>query len=251
MKTCILGIAFGMDKSSLCVFVNSARRNGYDGDIVLLGDVVSDDTRRYFVDTGVDFRGGYERPAPFFRGRWPLYISVLREGWDSVLIADSRDVVFQETPVWESGLNVTEESAAIWQEGYNTEWIRKPWGDDVFERIKHYPILCAGTVWGDPDSLMRLCEFIRDHDSMDQGSLNYAARERVLPATIYPNGEKVWTLGLEGYDFVKQDMVGFPPMFVRYKLVLPDYHVPPIVHQYDRHPNLVTMFKELYGYEKH
>jgi len=242
MSSCIIGVAFGLQRDALTVFVKSARRY-WNCDIIIVGDNLSDDALSFLKENNVVWDGEHEKPSRFFMGRWQFYPPHL-EQYDMALISDLIDVVFQGNPQLADGLHVTEEEVPIWREGYNTEWVK--WhGEDVYERIKDYPILCAGTVWGDTDSLIQLCELMGKHD-MDQGTLNVAVREKWMPATVHINGERTWTLGLYGYDWDNQVM---PPVDFSIdgdKVSMPNGYIPSVIHQYNRHTNLVERFGRIY-----
>ena len=171
MINCIMASSYGLGAADLVIFVRSARRH-WDGTILVVGDTIDKTTEKLFNDNYVVWDGGHPRPEPFGRGRFKNYLPHLPK-YDRVFISDMRDVAFQDAPVLDDGLCVTEEAEPIRRENYNTEWVKRH-GDDVFERIKDCTILCGGTVWGDAQSLIGLCELIGRTEGSDQGTINVA-----------------------------------------------------------------------------
>src|SRR3989304_1779907 len=72
MASCIIGVAFGLQKDALTVFVKSARRY-WNCDIIIVGDNLSDDALSFLKENNVIWDGGHEKPSRFFMGRWQFY----------------------------------------------------------------------------------------------------------------------------------------------------------------------------------
>jgi len=175
--------------------------------------------------------GWDDKDAQFFAKRWHYYKRVLAD-YDYVLCADGKDIVFQQDPsTWmsQNGLHVTEEHLAIGEEPSNAEWIQMYYNPGVFEAIKREKVLCAGTVWGDSQSVSKWCDFVVEQgDRMDQAILNVGVYTGSLLADvqIHHNGNPVWTVGTIGKGF-KYQQIG-------YKVALPNGDIPPLIHQYNR-----------------
>jgi len=175
--------------------------------------------------------GWDDKDAQFFAKRWHYYKRVLAD-YDYVLCADGKDIVFQQDPsTWmsQNGLHVTEEHLAIGEERSNSEWVQMYYNPGVFEAIKCEKVLCAGTVWGDSQSVSKWCDFVVEQgDKMDQAMLNVGVYTGSLLADvqIHHNGNPVWTVGTIGK--------GFQYRQIGYKIALPNGDIPPLIHQYNR-----------------
>lgn len=247
MNTVLLTTAFGLEADELRVFLNSARRNGYDGDIVMFGDAIVGtpiglDYLKLFFDTGVKYHFMVKKPEHFFCKRWGLFLPTLQSGkYDYAMGIDIRDCVVQTdlSEMWRVGLHVTEESANIEDDALNIQWVKEDFGKVFFNKFRKTPIICAGTVWGDRGSMTVLCDYMNKYtgDALDQGALNGAVRSRELNAIIHHNREYVWTLALEkDFGYLLQD-----------GKMSDSKHTPSVIHQYDRHPALLQYFKRYYG----
>jgi hypothetical protein len=175
--------------------------------------------------------GWDDKDAQFFAKRWHYYKRVLAD-YDYVLCVDGKDIVFQQDPsTWmsQNGLHVTEEHLTIGEEPSNSEWIQMYYNPGVFETIKREKVLCAGTVWGDSQSVSKWCDFVVEQgDKMDQAMLNVGVYTGSLLADvqIHHNGNPVWTVGTIGKGFQHQQ--------IGYKVALPNGDIPPLIHQYNR-----------------
>jgi hypothetical protein len=155
-------------------------------------------------------------------------------------------VYFQSDPFsdWPGpGLHVFEEdrSIVIGQCPHHTRWITQLAGSQVLEQLSKYPRVCAGTILADRESaitfLSKMVEMtysalsLQPHDG-DQGLFNILVRQnRISNVVVHRNGESsVYTgAGLPG-ETVQTDSAGF--------VVRPDNSRIPILHQYDRNPEI-------------
>lgn len=243
MKICVATCAIGgYDWNRMSVFFSSLRGTGYDGPIIIFTDHFDVHTQNRLRDVGTQIFDNVNRKtgAGFFVERWYYYADVLKS-WEWVLFADVRDVLFQANPatLLGVGLHVTEEAATIGEEKVsNSAWVRHLQGDEGLALIANKTILCAGTVWGESNAIMPLAEEIKSHHvGMDQGSLNWAIHTGMIPAVIHPNGEVVWTMGLCLWDKWEWDGA---------HISMADGHVPAIIHQYDRIPDMKQVIEARY-----
>jgi len=208
------------------VFLESLKQVGYSSEVVVFA--------RYRMQMPNYVRlmlGWDDRDTQFFAKRWHYYRRVLAD-YDYVLCADGKDVVFQQDPsTWmsQNGLHVTEEHLEIGEEPSNSEWIQMYYNPGVFESIKREKVLCAGTVWGDSQSVSKWCDFVVEQgDRMDQAMLNAGVYTGSLLADvqIHHNGNPIWTVGTIGKGFQYQQ--------IGYKVALPNGDIPPLIHQYNR-----------------
>ncbi len=151
-----------------------------------------------------------------------------------------------------SGITAFQENHRIKlrDEPTNRRWMEQLFGDSAVAEVGDFPILCAGTILGDPQSLVdyvdRFFETLggaRDmwEAGVDQGVYNYVVRSGLLPrCQISRNGEgQVLTLGSAADDDFGVDEAGM--------ITNGAGRLVPVVHQYDRHPELFELVNKRYG----
>lgn len=171
------------------------------------------------------------------------YIQNCASDADYILLSDVRDVIFQDDPfkhkfTFELETFQEAEHLCINAEPFNQRWIANLYGQDMLRAIGEQTISCSGTTMGTRNGILRylqamtaeLARHTRPLGSHDQGVHNYLLYNNGLdPVEIYANGVgPVLTLG--GEKELRRDSQG--------RLLNTDGCVAPVVHQYDRHPNL-------------
>jgi hypothetical protein len=184
----------------------------------------------------------------FYR-RHLLYLQFLRErrrNYDRVFLTDCRDVYFQAAPFsWNPPKGVhfflEEETNRIGQCPHNSRWIRSQFGQSVLDEFAAAAVSCAGTVFGDIESIIEYLSTmvalsmkalsLREFDG-DQGIHNYILRKRLLQNAVAHNNRSgpVMTLGPMRMADLRLNETG---------LVVNDAgQIVPVLHQYDRVPEL-------------
>lgn len=166
--------------------------------------------------------------------------------YDAVLIADVRDVVFQQSPFTErpDGLWLFEEypGTTLGRQADNATWIRRLYGPAVLEELAHFPIVCAGVMMGGRADVAACVDAIAWRGvtayvgwGTDQGTLNYLVRTGQLSgATVFPYGAgPAMHVGIAPRDTIRTDPQG--------RVLNREGEVCNIVHQYDRHPDLADV----------
>lgn len=176
--------------------------------------------------------------------RYRDYLETLEPEPDAVLLTDLRDVYFQRDPfaepVDELEVYLEDESIRIGEEAFNTRWIRDLYGGAEVERLRGSLVSCSGTVVGTRDGVVayldemsrEIVRYRRPMGSHDQGVHNVLLRSGRLPrATVAPNGHgRVLTVGaMAAYERAADGTV-----------LNADGSVPAILHQWDRHAELVA-----------
>jgi len=177
-----------------------------------------------------------------------LYLRYLEQNSEiqRVLMCDSRDVYFQENPFsdWPgTGLHAFEEdrSIEIGDCPHHAKWIRTLSGESMFERLRNLPRVCAGTIMADRDSaicfLKQMLKLSYSAQSLeaydgDQGLYNILIHERLIPnITTHENAiSSVLTIGSMPSESLRVDESDF--------LIRGDKSRIPILHQYDRNPDI-------------
>lgn len=259
-KNLILGIGRNYSISDLRPFVRSARKF-HDCRILL---VINNDVElgKALEAEGVDYlmcqgSSGLGRPHMNF-ARVADYTAVLQAltgRVNRVFLADTRDVVFQadifqalpDAPVifCEEGEGFSYDVA-----GWNGNAIRRTFGSDVFDRIRHHEVICSGTVLArHGDAIVYLWEKLllgqligrRHHmrSGVDQATTNVVARLNLAPSSV-----------VMPYDGAIATLSGRNTKFLTVKggvLVTAKGAVPAAVHQYDRAPEIRDFLYATYG----
>lgn len=248
----VLGYATGYDKADVAIFVRSLRSH-YSGAIALVVD--PDPELR-------DFLHSYDieaLDAPDLAGEgcdWTPHPVVSRfAGFDALLrarpwvrnalLTDVRDVVFQGHPLEPApeGLEFFAEcETPLARHDFNMKYIRAVGGEKLAEAVADQACICVGTVVGPREDLMRFCRLILMLGAIprsevggafgvDQATCNLAVHLGLLEGRVLPNHGRVATLG----------MVPGARLSMRDGMICnPDGSASPVVHQYDRHPLLMT-----------
>ena len=187
---------------------------------------------------------------PFFYRRHLLYLEFLREHhaeFDRFFVTDARDVYFQADPFsWPAGgglhFFLEEPANTIGSSNLKKNWTENQFGRREVAGQLDQVVSCAGTVFGDAGGMLsystgivgltlrakRLRKIVQD----DQGVHNYLLRENLLPSvTIHENRRgAVLTAGIMRMADFQMNRLG--------QLVDETGRVIPVVHQYDRIPEL-------------
>ena len=163
-------------------------------------------------------------------------------GYRQIFIIDVGDVVFQTNPFGgppAQGLHCFEEWAGhtLASEPCNAWWLATLFGEDVLGELGANTILCAGSMLGDPETLLdlfnrttRILPTVRAIlDSGDQACFNVTIRrEGGLHAHIHKNGDTVFTMGIMPETEIHLNPAG--------QVVNAENRVIPVLHQFNRHP---------------
>lgn len=166
--------------------------------------------------------------------------------YESVMIADARDVMFQRAPFDFDGPKRTylfEEypGTTLGQQRENAGWIQQLYGAEGLARVAEHPVICVGVLLGHRRSLLAALqtltrEFITNHIGWgtDQGVPNYFLRSGRLPdVQVRPYGHgPAMHLGIAPRQTIRTDAEG--------RVLDRDGNVCNILHQYDRHPDLTA-----------
>jgi hypothetical protein len=249
----VLGAAVGMTVAQVRIFIESLRRVGYGGPVVMLVGPFDRTLAAYLRDNGVMPRPvWYVRRlhGPIHAYRYELFARFLREqaaGFDEVLISDVRDVAFQAHPfaaMLSQDCHFCLEGAAktIGNEPTNMLYMRLFLSPAQVEALAPHRISCCGVLLGGMPAvsayLERMTAYlaavplnVRRKIGADTAFHNLMAHvTHEVPATIVENNVVVATMGIEPASVY----VAGPDGRIRTR----DGHVPAILHQYDRIPEI-------------
>lgn len=260
----VIGAALSYTEEKMRNFILSFRQFNKQDKLVLLVDAASASNLKSFSEKyDIEFINyNFAKKAQLNNSRFFFFHKYLKNNrFDSVLITDTRDVVFQEDPF----KNVPERylycfcedgGSTIASEEFNSYWIRNLYGQERLEEIANSPIVCAGTIMGSYNSMMLLLQGVLDEffameesiflkHAVDQGILNNICNSSytsIIPITLKKNGDIVATVGLTAKKDVGKDNLRFEGSLVK----LNEY-TPAIIHQYNRDDDMQKFFDTLYA----
>lgn len=266
MKNLILGLAINYGITEVKNFVISLRKFNHVDDVVLfVGRNCSTEFKKFLESNNVKtctyetFNCSDTRMnnARFFR-----YLEFLNDSeYNKILITDVRDVVFQGDPfndLPEDFLYLFKEDPGI-KIGdceYNSFWMECAYQKNIATLVQDKNILCAGTILGSKNKILDLLIRITDDlllikksnyqnyqsVNIDQAILNKIAYIDNIDATLKPNGNIVGTIGISVTHSNAKDIITINNL----NLLSVNGNIPLIVHQYDRHQQLVDFFETMY-----
>ncbi|WP_300527726.1 hypothetical protein [Maricaulis sp.] len=253
----ITGCATSYTPEEVQIFTRSLRRH-HDGPAVL---IVNEDAPiiEYLRDHSIDafiVPRSKRSDVHIVTRRFAYLLSMLelKRDWGRVFTCDVRDVMFQASPFSlpvEHELEVYQEReiGTLAEHSASKKWTRRAYGADAFARIKDQPALCGGAMLGTRAALARLVRAMLNLNLIprsavasafgaDQAALNLAVHDGLVEAKVVANHERVSTIGahLDALTITRDD-----------RLVRPDGFMPPVIHQFDRDPDLTAAVERQTG----
>jgi hypothetical protein len=253
----VLGYATGYGVEHIEAFVRSLRAF-YDGPAALVVDPVPT-VLAFLAEQRIEaifpHAAGDWTPQPVVR-RFAAYADILagRPGPGAVLLTDVRDVVFQaspfQTPVSRLEVFVESETVAMVDHAFQIKHLRALVGRGLAQSLQDRRCICAGTIVGPAVDVLRLCRLILwlgaiprsaigGGFGVDQASLAVAVGFGLIDAKVENNYRRVATLG--------HQLVGI--RVENDRIVNADGTISPVVHQYDRHPELMALIRSRWSHE--
>jgi hypothetical protein len=181
-------------------------------------------------------------------------IAARRSSTASVLLSDSRDVVFQADPfaVMGSGCHTGMEYRIMAESPINAQWIRSTYGDVGFEALKDQLVLCSGVTLGSCEGVLAYL----DHFCAEIADCAVRLRTVLIPIwdqayhnkllrldaphllTPMPWQSDLATVGEVPTEQLNLDAAG---------VVRVGGIIPAILHQYDRHPAISAAIAARYA----
>lgn len=251
----VLGYATRYGPAELEPFIRSLRAH-FSGAVVLTVDDRADVRAlldHYGVIAADPKPAGSWAPHPVMQ-RFAAYDAWLTERpWvRDVLITDVRDVVFQgdpfATPAARLEVYAEGDGASLADHRFNRKHLKALFGRALTDRLADCPCICVGTVFGPGADVARLCRTmlmlaaiprseVGGAFGADQAACNLAVHLGLVDADIRPNYDRVATIGDRAGLTCGRDGL----------IVNPNGSISPIVHQYDRHPDLADRMRERWG----
>ncbi len=150
-KNLVIAAAVGFKVDQLTLFIKSLRKY-YNGDICFIighnDHNVENELKKYqtiIVKTKI-----YKKAIQF--KRYEIFLKFLEnKNYNNILCCDSRDIYFQSDPFnfdYKGEINFFLEDKKINECPFNSNWIIKTYGKEIFDSIGDKTILCSGTVLG-------------------------------------------------------------------------------------------------------
>lgn len=255
----ILGTAWGYKADQIAVFVESWKRYCADTRLILLVEPdVSAEKFNYLIDSGVDvrfFTAGYFVPSAIHNTRYFKYLDILMEHrgyFDRVFLTDIRDVALQGN-VFDEVTNgdlhcFMEDPAWTCDERFNKHILTTNYGAKVAEEFKDRRIICSGTTLGTAQMIQDYIVALMNERNLEkmmqvggipdeQAPHNYIFHTDKLPHIKQENGDGVATICLTHPDQIRILDDGKVSVYGK---------TPAVIHQWDRHPNLIEHYNNLY-----
>jgi hypothetical protein len=259
----VLGAAVKFRTDQVRIFIESLRATGYAGDIVILVGLRDFALARYLRRQGaIPKRTWFIRRfhGPIHAYRFELFAQVLRSllpRYDQVLVSDVRDVVFQSDPF--AGLEgqtcqffLEGDKRTIGNEPTNMVYMRSFLPPDQVKAIEPFRISCCGVVLGSAQAMMAYLTQM----AAELAAVPLKARRKIgadtafhnrmahlthaVPVELVENNVRVATMGIEPASTYRAE----PGGLIR---VAADGHLPAILHQYDRLPEIKAPVESRWG----
>lgn len=253
----VLGYAVGYGVAEIAPFVRSLR-SVFAGQIVLVVDHkpvllawLSTHNVEAIIAPG---RTRLWTPHPVV-ARFAAYAQILqgRPETHRVVVTDVRDVIFQSDPFATADDDlqffIEAEGRSLADHAFNMKHLKALVGAGLANDLGARACVCVGVVAGSNAAVLRFCRAVlllcaipRSNVGgafgADQAACNLIAHLNLVDGKILPNYGRVATIGLT------------PPEKLRYEdgmILNPDGDASPIVHQYDRHPQLTAHVQRRWG----
>lgn len=282
MKTALIGASDIYDWSKVKGWIQSARRTGFDGDIVLLTYRITNpqefltNCERYNVNVFSIEHDAFGHPIQHTAGGRDTQCHQLRffhawqflhdnhDQYDNVIMTDVRDVIFQKNPQeylrqhTDEDLIISSESILFGQEPWNADNMVRGFGPFFRELSMNWIVYNVGVLAGKSTTMKNL--FLTIYNSTvgryipsDQSSFNILLREGILTDRfIHTDHSDDWacqcgtTLDPEKVHY--RNLLTDPIPVIKDGIVYNTNGQPfYIVHQYDRVPELKRYIENLYA----
>lgn len=256
-RNVILGSVSGLNIEHIKPFISSLKKSGFDGELCLFIDRVSDNT----IDYLSKYNTQYEINLSPFRTdnrnisihcyRYLLYHTHLLNNKEynkeySIMLTDVRDVIFQNDP-FDFEFNglccfLEDKRKTINSCPINSSWLHSAFGVGTLKEIGSYNISCSGVTIGSYSSIIpyldKMVYFINklgpkaNITGIDQGIHNYIVHKKLVDYKFFENLDgPVLTMGYTDPKSLHFNNDRF--------IINNNGNVINILHQYDRHRDIM------------
>ncbi len=247
MKNLVMGAAKGYSWDVLEPFVLSCKINCPNAELVFFVDDISEFTRDKLIRANVKLENF---PAELQRGipnntRWKIFSEYLDAHGD----CEQQGDIFAKFGGLTNFLGYTTEVDDIGGtktgNRCNYNWIADYFDKITAQSLAGQKAICSGTVIGSIDAMKIFCRELwkilehKPEDIFDQAAMNYLVWNKLLPIEnlieIDVYGGEIFTCALINDNKIRGD-----------KILRGDGGIPAVVHQYDRHEELIWFVDEIY-----
>lgn len=244
-KNLVMGLAFGYSVDKIKPFVLSLRQY-YDEDILFILSDPRDDVIKFLEENEVM---SFIPDEPLRKEtcqimRYSNYKDCLEEYFtetENVLIADVRDIIFQDNPFNQPLTHELEffaEPEIFKNCTHNTPWINAIYGTERVDQISEEYILCSGTTMGTREGIIKYCnEMMAEISRLAQrGRQVFAGEDQPIHNhVVYSGVFSNYGINQNGEGTISTMHHSSVLTFSRDGYLLNDNGSrTPVVHQYDR-----------------
>tara|TARA_B110000971_G_C19923584_1_gene460423 strand:+ start:236 stop:1048 length:813 start_codon:yes stop_codon:yes gene_type:complete len=158
MNNLIISAAIGLEPKQIEFFLKSLRRH-YNEDIFFLvgkKDIAIKEFLRLYKSNFLEVE---IHKFDIQLKRYSFFLEILnKKKYNNVLFCDSRDIYFQTNPFgpqYKGSINFFLEDKKIKDCPYNSDWLIKTYGDEIYQSMSNKIISCGGTILGDHSSIKK------------------------------------------------------------------------------------------------
>ena len=260
MKNLVLGVAKGYGWDMLEPFVTSFSKNCRSAELILFVDDISAFTRERLIQSGVllkPFPDEMKRGIPN-NTRWKIFSDFLEthgDAYEQIFITDTRDVIFQvdvfaafeNLPNY---LGLTTEADIIGGDSAGNEnyiWLVDCFGKAAADKLSDKKIICDGTVIGTIAEMKIFTAKMWQAVSAAERSVNFRIHDQAVANYLVYNNllpiKNLIEIDIDGEIFT---MALADEFSVHGENILRGGKIPAVVHQYNRHDDLINLVDEIY-----
>jgi len=159
----VLSAACGLKPGSINFFLMSLRKF-YNGKVLFLVNPNDYELKKTIKSYNCDFLEISDHKFDVQIQRYFHFLEFLKANkFNNILLCDSRDIYFQANPFdyqYSGCINYFLESKKIGDCEYNSNWIKKTYGQNIFKRLSNETIVCSGTTLGSLDCIKSYLELV-------------------------------------------------------------------------------------------
>lgn len=274
MTNVVLGVSVNFKPIELKNLILSFREVNREDDLVLfIDDVNLSDAKKLYENYNVKFYAYHMHEivtSPIHNTRHIRFLEFLLDNpqYEKVFMTDTKDVIFQHNP-FESmphdGVFVFQEDSnfrIVNDQNVNAWWIKRAYGEEVYNLMKSYNVICSGTILGSYQEIVIFLKAVKneikrikndDRDVfvgmiLDQAIVNWMCRLHPVFSNdvfIKENGDIVATLGVTTSTTMNEIHQRDEVLIKEYSLMV-NKRIPSVLHQYDRNDTLKKLFDAKY-----
>tara|TARA_A100001011_G_scaffold396295_1_gene493760 strand:+ start:856 stop:1680 length:825 start_codon:yes stop_codon:yes gene_type:complete len=185
-KNLVITAAVGLQVNQLTLFIKTLRKCYSDDICFVIGQndyLLEVELKKYGI---IIIKTKIYKNSIQFR-RYEIFLKFLENNdYKNILCCDSRDIYFQSNPFefnYKGEINFFLEDRKIKDCPYNSNWLIKTYGKEIFNSINDKTILCSGTVLGSSNKMKEYLEKIKNNISKFKykRKLKYSLTFRVDP----------------------------------------------------------------------